>query len=141
MWYAISNNELYHHGILGQKWGVRRFQNPDGSLTADGRRRRKTADDIRSDRERLSEKRAYQAEKHAYKMEKRAYRDESSTYIRNNPSLQSAKENAKRVAPKAAKAAAVAGVAAVSAKAVKTLLIGGTAVALGATFVKSMGGR
>lgn len=33
------NNELYHHGILGQKWGVRRFQNPDGSLTEDGKRR------------------------------------------------------------------------------------------------------
>ncbi len=31
--------ELYHHGILGQKWGVRRFQNADGSLTPAGKRR------------------------------------------------------------------------------------------------------
>ena len=31
--------EIYHHGILGQKWGVRRFQNPDGSLTSAGRAR------------------------------------------------------------------------------------------------------
>lgn len=33
------NNELYHHGILGQKWGIRRFQNPDGSLTEEGQKR------------------------------------------------------------------------------------------------------
>lgn len=33
------NEELYHHGILGQKWGVRRYQNSDGSLTSAGKRR------------------------------------------------------------------------------------------------------
>lgn len=32
-------NELYHHGIKGQKWGVRRFQNKDGSLTLAGKKR------------------------------------------------------------------------------------------------------
>lgn len=37
-------NELYHHGIKGQKWGVRRYQNPDGTLTAAGKRRYKTFD-------------------------------------------------------------------------------------------------
>jgi len=31
--------ELKHHGIKGQKWGVRRFQNPDGSLTDAGQKR------------------------------------------------------------------------------------------------------
>lgn len=30
---------LAHHGIIGQKWGVRRFQNPDGTLTAEGKAR------------------------------------------------------------------------------------------------------
>lgn len=32
-------NSIYHHGIKGQEWGVRRFQNPDGSLTPEGKRR------------------------------------------------------------------------------------------------------
>lgn len=31
--------ELQHHGIIGQRWGVRRYQNPDGSWTAKGRER------------------------------------------------------------------------------------------------------
>lgn len=33
------STQLYHHGIKGQKWGVRRFQNADGSRTAAGKKR------------------------------------------------------------------------------------------------------
>jgi hypothetical protein len=33
--------ELYHHGILGQKWGIRRYQNEDGTLTDEGKIRYK----------------------------------------------------------------------------------------------------
>lgn len=33
------NNELYHHGILGMRWGVRRYQNADGSYTQEGLKR------------------------------------------------------------------------------------------------------
>lgn len=33
------NTELYHWGIKGMKWGVRRYQNSDGSLTSKGKKR------------------------------------------------------------------------------------------------------
>lgn len=39
MKYVIQNNELYHYGIRGQRWGIRRFQNENGTLTEEGRKR------------------------------------------------------------------------------------------------------
>ena len=43
-----SSDYLYHHGIKGMQWGVRRYQNPDGSLTSAGKKRvsQRRPDDI-----------------------------------------------------------------------------------------------
>lgn len=44
----LKIKELYHSGIKGMKWGIRRYQNPDGSLTDEGKKRyQKIEDDIK----------------------------------------------------------------------------------------------
>lgn len=41
----MENTELMHWGIKGQKWGVRRYQNKDGTLTAAGKKRKREMSD------------------------------------------------------------------------------------------------
>lgn len=43
--YIGDEDYLMHHGIRGQKWGIRRFQNADGSLTAAGKKRQRNGEE------------------------------------------------------------------------------------------------
>ena len=53
----VEYGELWHHGILGQKWGIRRFQNPDGTWTDRGKRMRR-AEDASAAKEKASKEKA-----------------------------------------------------------------------------------
>ena len=48
-YYAVNSSlSLSHHGILGMKWGIRRFENPDGTLTPEGKRRYGSSENFRN---------------------------------------------------------------------------------------------
>lgn len=60
----IYDDYLMHHGVKGQRWGVRRYQNEDGSLTSVGKARRAKADNLKSNVQKI--KTAIRDEKDAY---------------------------------------------------------------------------
>lgn len=67
----IMKGELYHHGIKGQKWGVRRYQNEDGTLTALGRARKRR--EIGNDPDVVKKKKAFEKAKENYNQVYKAY--------------------------------------------------------------------
>lgn len=86
-------NEIYHHGVLGMKWGVRRYQNKDGSLTSAGKRHRKndlsgmSNEDLIKANQRYNLERTYRNNQNSRKLEStKKLVDASSNFVNQTKS-------------------------------------------------------
>ena len=73
--YYVASYEgdwVAHHGVKGQKWGVRRFQNPDGTLTDKGRARIKKLQNKEARYNAKADKISAKANKRRYKVRRKA---------------------------------------------------------------------
>ena len=91
----MENDVLMHHGILGQKWGVRRFQNSDGSLTSAGQKRRGQSDSVQSTGKKDKKHGKDSSDKHAESIEakkQRVLKSRSAKELYDNADLFDTKE-------------------------------------------------
>lgn len=71
---VVYSDELCHYGIRGMRWGIRRYQNPDGTLTEAGRKRVSKLHDSNSRligrRDKLTKRMEFQTQKYANSISK-----------------------------------------------------------------------
>lgn len=74
---TLSDDELKHWGILGMKWGVRRYQNKDGTLTAKGKKRYKAEmDKLKAEEQVLKNRKSTQTKLNRLAAKKKAVEDQ-----------------------------------------------------------------
>lgn len=89
----MNELELYHYGIKGMKWGVRRYQNSDGSYTHAGRKRR-AATTVETTNSQIVRQKRQEMKKlrQEYKQAKRAYSTErdklNESYVGNQLTIE-----------------------------------------------------
>ena len=88
----MENYELYHHGIRGMKWGVRRYRNKNGTLTPAGKKRYADKTEGWSD-----------DAKNAYKLSKKKVNQLSNDELRKLNDRKNLEQNYKRLNPNAIK--------------------------------------
>lgn len=102
--YYYDEMVLAHHGVKGQQWGVRRYQNEDGSLTAAGRKRA-AKDEYRSAKKSINQKRKDLVEKDVNPLSNLSFygkisRQEASRRENNAIALRNQQARARRIEAK-----------------------------------------
>ena len=92
-----DNDELFHHGIKGQKWGERRFQNKDGSLTPEGQKRRSLGQTIKDYKIKKKRKSALEKARATKEANKKAAEEEKAKTEKRAKDLAAGKISAKKM--------------------------------------------
>ena len=86
MWVYYTSDELYHHGILGMKWGVHRSRSSTGESSSGSRRNKKAPVEINEDYERAHSKKSVKSMSNVELKQRIQRLNDEKQYAQLNPS-------------------------------------------------------